>query len=169
MPLPSLTQRAELSRLTLKLVKNSKGFSLENDTISRGSLALCNRRHRHTLSVRRYSQRPAATTTTAAESFTTPFKLSSTSSSSSFTSASFLTSVGRHVLSTLHHRPLPSPLSRSVSYLRPLSIDHLEEEPNIRLLDDVSLHFFQLLFTPEFCFLTEMIASRGYEIRIVGK
>ena len=56
----------------------------------------------------------------------------------------------------------------NASSLRPVTIDLDELELRTRLLDDVSLHFFQLLFTPELTFLTNAITKRGIDMRIVG-
>ena len=154
MPLASMSKRAGLSSLTVKLVKDSKCFPLENDTIWRGCAVLCNRRQRRLLETRPYSQ------STMDRCLAVPSGLSSTSS--------LVASPGHPALSSLRGLPASS-LSRAVSYLRPIKMDQYDVQTNVRLLDDVSLHFFQLLFTPEFCFLTDTIQSRGYEMRIVGK
>ena len=154
MPLASIGKRAGLSSLTSKLVKNSKCFPLENDTSWRGGAASCNRRQRRILETRRYSP------SWINGCISVPCRHSSTSS--------VVASPGHPALSSLRVLPASS-LSRAVSYLRPIKIDQYDVETNVRLLDDVSLHFFQLLFTPEFCFLTDTIQSHGYEIRIVGQ
>ena len=169
MPLPALTQRANASR-SLKFITNSLSvLTLENDAISSGSSYLRYDNHQRRLPRLCRCFTSTATSWEANQLFTTT---SAASQISRIGKISDLQNLGPS--STCHasrlipsHRSTQS--SRSVSFLRPWRLEQYELQENIRLLDDVSFYFFRLLFTPEFCFLTEMIAKRGFEIRIVGR
>ena len=170
MPLPALTQRANASR-SLKFITNSLSvLTLENDAISSGSSYLRYDNHQRRLHRLCRCFTPTATNTEHNRFFST----SSTSSASQFSRLDKISDVQNSGQSSKCYAkgliPSPrSPLSRSVSFLRPWRQEQYELQENIRLLDDVSFYFFRLLFTPEFCFLTEMISQKGFEIRIVGR
>ena len=167
MPLPALTQRANASQ-SLKFIANSLSvLTLENDAISSGSSYLRYDNHQRRLPRLCRCFTPTATNTEHNRFF-------STSSASQFSRLDTISDVQNSGQSSKCYAkgliPSPrSPLSRSVSFLRPWRQEQYELQENIRLLDDVSFYFFRLLFTPEFCFLTEMISQKGFEIRIVGR